>query len=67
MSQHTQPRAHNEAAPLYRRMEERMLARVPVERLGSTADIVATVRYLLSPTADYVTGQVLGVDGGLQL
>ena len=43
-----------------------MLPRVPAGRLGEPCDVVALVRYLLSPEAAYVTGQVLTVDGGLQ-
>lgn len=46
--------------------QQRMLPRVPAGRLGSTADVVAVVRHLLSPNAGYLTGQVLTVDGGLQ-
>lgn len=35
-----------------------------VGRAGQPDDIAAAVRYLVSPTAGYVTGQVLGVNGG---
>ena len=35
-----------------------------VGRAGVPADIAAAVRYLASPAAGYVTGQVLGVNGG---
>ena len=33
-------------------------------RAGQPDDIAAAVRYLVSPDAGYVTGQVLGVNGG---
>ena len=46
--------------------QARMLPRVPCGRLGQPDDIVGLVRYLLSEEADYVTGQVITVDGGLQ-
>ncbi|WP_406040567.1 SDR family oxidoreductase [Micromonospora sp. NBC_00898] len=35
-----------------------------VGRAGQPDDIAAAVRYLVSPAAGYVTGQVLGVNGG---
>lgn len=35
-----------------------------VGRAGAPDDIAAAVRYLVSPAAGYVTGQVLGVNGG---
>ena len=46
--------------------QRRMLGRVPAGRLGHVDDITGLVRYLLSPAASYLTGQVLTVDGGLQ-
>ena len=36
-------------------------------RCGSIADIVGVTRYLLSDEANYVTGQVIQVDGGASL
>lgn len=40
-------------------------AEVPLGRLGRSEDIANVVTFLLSPRASYVTGQDLGVDGGL--
>lgn len=37
----------------------------PLGRLGKPEDIVAAMMWLLSDDAGWVTGQVLGVDGGL--
>lgn len=41
---------------------EQIVARIPLDRIGTPADIAGAVRYLLS--ADYVTGTELVVDGG---
>ena len=51
----------------HQQSQERMQSRVPLRRLGTPADIVGLVRYLLGNSADYVTGQVFTIDGGLQL
>lgn len=45
------------------RSREHIRETSPVERLGSPADVVAAVRFLLAGT-DYATGTVLVVDGG---
>ena len=39
--------------------------RIPVRRLGTPEDIADLVTYLSSPSASYVTGQVIAVDGGM--
>ena len=38
---------------------------IPLERLGSPADVAAMVAFLASDHAAYITGQVLVVDGGM--
>ncbi len=40
-------------------------AAIPLGRLGTTDDVGYTALFLLSPLADYITGQVLQVDGGM--
>jgi NAD(P)-dependent dehydrogenase (short-subunit alcohol dehydrogenase family) len=37
----------------------------PLGRLGEPADIAAAIEYLLGPESGWITGQTLGVDGGL--
>ena len=39
--------------------------RIPRKRLGDPKDIAAAVRFLASEEADYISGQVLAVDGGM--
>jgi 3-oxoacyl-[acyl-carrier protein] reductase len=42
-----------------------MQAQIPLERLGTPADIAHAVGFLCSEYASYITGQVLVVDGGI--
>ena len=44
-----------------------MSGQIPLERLGAPGDIAATVAFLSSEYASYITGQVLVVDGGLAM
>jgi len=41
------------------------LERIPLGRLGSTRDVADLAVFLASPMSDYITGQVICVDGGL--
>jgi NAD(P)-dependent dehydrogenase (short-subunit alcohol dehydrogenase family) len=43
----------------------RLLAQVPMARLGEPGEVAAAVLWLLSPAASYVTGAELEVSGGL--
>jgi 3-oxoacyl-[acyl-carrier protein] reductase len=44
---------------------EAMAGQIPLERMGSPADVAGAVLFLASEYAAYVTGQVLVVDGGM--
>ena len=39
----------------------------PLQRFGKADDVAAAVSFLCGPDAGFITGQVLGVDGGLRL
>lgn len=41
------------------------IAAIPLQRMGTPADVANVVAFLASDEAAYITGQVLGVDGGL--
>jgi len=42
-----------------------IVSRIPLGRVGETRDIVGPAIFLCSDAASFVTGQVLGIDGGL--
>jgi 3-oxoacyl-[acyl-carrier protein] reductase len=42
----------------------RIARRTPLRRLGTVKDIVALIRFLNSPDASFITGQIVAVDGG---
>ena len=57
-----------EAAEKWRSDEERwnaLLARIPLGRVAEARDIVGATIFFCSPASDFVTGQVLYVDGGI--
>lgn len=41
------------------------LARIPLKRFGTVADVASAACYLAGPQAEYITGQTLVLDGGL--
>lgn len=42
-----------------------MAEKYPLRRVGEVHDIAAMAEYLLSPQATWITGQIIGVDGGM--
>jgi len=53
--------------PLSDQQRESVLAKVPMGRLGTGADVGAAAVYLASDEAAYVTGQTLHVNGGMAM
>jgi NAD(P)-dependent dehydrogenase (short-subunit alcohol dehydrogenase family) len=45
-------------------VREAMLSRIPLGRLGEPADFAGSVIFLSSRASDFITGQILYVDGG---
>ena len=45
--------------------KEEIEKRVPMGRLGRAEEVAAAVVFLCSPEASYITGQVIGVNGGV--
>jgi len=44
-----------------------MLANIPQQRMGQPADVAKAVKFLVSDDAEYITGQVLAVNGGMYM
>lgn len=48
-------------------VKESWLPRIPLARLGKPEEVARAITFLLSEDSSYITGQVLGVDGGSTL
>ena len=46
-------------------VQKRILDRIPMGRFGTSQDVAEAVAFLCSEEAGYITGQVLGIDGGM--
>ena len=47
--------------------KELILSRIPQNRFGTAEDVASLVRFLASEEAGYITGEVIRVDGGIEL
>ncbi len=43
---------------------DKIVARIPVGRLGEARDIARGVKFLVSDDADFITGSTLSINGG---
>jgi len=50
---------------LSNQVKEEFLKKIPLKRAGSATDVANLALFLASPLADYITGQVIKVDGGM--
>lgn len=48
-------------------LPEEAIKQIPVRRMGQAKEVASLVNYLMSEDAGYITGQVIGVNGGLYL
>ena len=48
-------------------VKEGMKERIPLGKMGAAADVAKAVCFLAGEDSDYITGQVLHVDGGLAM
>lgn len=46
-------------------IKKKLLDRIPLQRFGQPEDVAGVVEFLCSHAADYITGQVITVDGGM--
>jgi 3-oxoacyl-[acyl-carrier protein] reductase len=54
-------------AVLSAELKEKIMAAIPLKRLGLPEDVAAAVRFLSSDEAAYITGHVLDVNGGMYM
>jgi 3-oxoacyl-[acyl-carrier protein] reductase len=52
---------------LSQEVKDKILGGIPLKRLGRPEEVAAAVRFLASEEAGYITGQVLGVNGGMYM
>lgn len=49
------------------KVKEDILGQIPLGHFGQPEDIAHMVAFLASPAADYITGQIFSVDGGMSI
>jgi 3-oxoacyl-[acyl-carrier protein] reductase len=54
-------------AVLPQEVRDKMLAAIPLKRMGRPEDVAAAVKFLASDDAQYITGHVINVNGGMYM
>lgn len=49
------------------RIKERLIHQIPLRRFGKPEDVARCVLYLAGESGDYITGQVLNINGGIYM
>jgi len=49
-----------------KRVQEKILREIPLDRFATVEDITGIVRFVAGPESSYMTGQILGVNGGME-
>jgi 3-oxoacyl-[acyl-carrier protein] reductase len=52
---------------LSQELKEKMIARTPLRRMGTAADVANAIKFLVSDEASFITGHVLDVNGGMYM
>lgn len=52
---------------LSKNVKKSLLDNIPLNEFGSQEDVANLILFLASPAADYITGQVINVDGGMAM
>ena len=68
LAKYEELRARNPWRPkLSQAQIDELRGRIPLGALGNPADVAAAARFLVGPSARYITGHVLAVDGGMAM
>ena len=59
------PPAPEQFAEVGERVVQNMIAKTVLRRLGQPEEVAAVIAFLASDDASYMTGQTLGVSGGM--
>jgi 3-oxoacyl-[acyl-carrier protein] reductase len=54
-------------APLPANLKEEALRSIPLGRFGTCEEVAESIVFLCAPAAGYITGQVIGINGGMYM